>query len=266
MKIFISNAQGEKISVVVEKNSADSQGLVFIQHGLSSYKEYHVIRAAAEAFLANGYTVVTFDSRYSFGESDGDIRFSTLTAAYEDLNTVINWAQTQDFYKEPFALCGHSLGGGSILFYAENYPQKVNILVPLGAMVGGKYYLRSYMLNNQEFFEKWRDTGLRHCRKSNDKSVEGWVSFDFVMDLQNYDMVFDGAKIAASTLLITGDRDLSSTVYNNEKMYNAIHAPKELIIIKDCPHTFDSMQNRKDLHEAISLWLKQQNEKYAEAK
>ena len=126
----------------------------------------------------------------------------------------------------------------------------------LGAMVGGKYYLRSYMLNNREFFEKWRETGRRHCRKQNDKSVEGWVSFDFVTDLQNYDMVFDGGKIKAATLLVTGEKDLSSTVYNNERMYAALTAPKELVVIKDCPHTFDSDQNRKDLREALDRWLK----------
>ena len=257
MKTFIRNAEGQKLSVVVEQPETVAAGrLVFIQHGLSSFKEYYVIRCAAEVFLANGYTVVTFDSRYSFGESDGDLIYSTLTAAVEDLETVIDWAKSQDFYAEPFALCGHSLGGGSALYYAERHPERVDMLVPLGAMVGGKYYLRSYILNNREFFEKWRETGRRHCRKQNDKSVEGWVSFDFVTDLQNYDMVFDGGKIKAATLLVTGEKDLSSTVYNNERMYAALTAPKELVVIKDCPHTFDSDQNRKDLCEALDRWLK----------
>lgn len=257
MKQVIQNADGQKLVVLVEGlENKSNHKLAFIQHGLSSYKEYYVVRHAAEAFLSNGYVVVTFDSRYSFGESDGSIELSTLSASIEDLETVINWAKSQDFYAEPFALCGHSLGGGSALYYAEHHPDTVNKLISLGGMVGGKYYLRSYMLNSPEFFEKWRETDKRLCRKSNDKTIEGYVSFDFVLDLQNYDMVFDGGKIKANTLLITGENDLSSTVYNNERMLEKITAPKELVIIEDCLHTFASEQNQKELYETIDTWLK----------
>lgn len=257
MKTFIKNADGEKLAVVVEglENQTDRR-LAFIEHGLSSYKEYHVVRRAAEAFLNNGYVVVTFDTRHSFGESDGDIEFASLSNSIADLETVIDWAKKQDFYSEPFALCGHSLGGGSVLHYAEEYPDAVSCLISLGGMVGGKYYLRSYMLNNREFFEKWRETGMRFCRKSSDKKICGYVSFDFVLDLQNYDMVFEAGKVKAPTLLITGKNDLSSTVYNNERLYEKLAAPKELVIIKDSPHTFSSESNQKDLYEAINDWLK----------
>lgn len=259
MTTFIENAEGEKLAVLVEglENRANRR-LVFIEHGLSSFKEYHVIRRAAEAFLKNGYVVVTFDTRFSFGESDGNIEHTCLTNSLADLHTVIDWAAKQDFYAEPFALCGHSLGGGSVLKYAEDYPDRVNRLVGLGAMVGGKYYLRSYMLNNKEFFEKWRETGLRFCRKSTDKNICGHVPFDFVLDLQNYDMVFDAGKIAAATLLITGENDLSSTAYNNERLFEKLTVPKELVIIKNCPHTFDSETNQKDLYDTIDNWLKEQ--------
>lgn len=257
MKTFIKNSDGEKLAVVVEGlENKSTRKLVFIEHGLSSYKEYHSVRRAAEAFLNNGYVVVTFDTRHTFGESDGDIKLASLTNSIADLQTVITWAETQDFFVRPFALSGHSLGGGSVIYYAEQYPDSVDRLVSLGGMVGGKYYLRSYMLHNKEFFEKWRDTGMRFCRKSNDKKICGYVSFDFVLDLQNYDLVFDGGKITAKTLLITGENDLSSTIYNNERLLEKITAPKEFVIIKDSPHTFDSEQNQKDLYMAINDWLK----------
>lgn len=257
MSFFIKNAEGERLAVLIEGlESKGNRRLVFIEHGLSSFKEYHVIRRTAEAFLNNGYVVVSFDTRFSFGESDGDIKFANQTNSLADLQTVIDWAKAQDFYAEPFALCGHSLGGGSVLKYAEDYPEKVSRLVGLGAMVGGKYYLRSYMLHNQEFFEKWRETNERFCRKSSDKSIYGYVPFDFVLDLQNYDMVFNAGRIKAPTLLITGENDLSSTVYNNERLFEKIEAPKELIIVENCPHTFDSEANQRDLYNAIDNWLK----------
>lgn len=257
MKTFIRNGDGEKLAVVVEGlENQSNRKLVFIEHGLSSYKEYHVVRCAAEAFLANGYVVVTFDTRFSFGESDGDIAMTSLTNSIADLKTVIDWAGTQDFFAEPFALCGHSLGGGSVIDYAENFSHKVSLLVSLGGMVGGKYYLRSYMLHNQEFFEKWRESDKRFCRKSNDKNICGYVPFDFVLDLQNYDLVFNAGKITADTLLITGEDDKSSTVYNNERLFEKITAPKKLVILENCPHTFASENNQKELYETIDKWLK----------
>lgn len=257
MKQFIKNTEDQKICVLVEgEENKTNHKLVFIQPGLSSFKEYYVIRNIAEAFLSNGYVVISFDPRYSFGESDGDLQYSTLSNSFSDLETVINWAKDQDFYVEPFALSGHSLGGGSVLHYAELYPEKISDLVSVGAMVGGKYYLRSYMMNNADFFEQWQKSGKRFCRSAKDKNTQAWVSFDFVTDFQNYDFVFNAHKIKAKTLLVTGENDLSSTEYNNFRLFEKIISSKELVIIENCPHTFDSKENQRDLYEAIDSWLK----------
>lgn len=257
MNTIIENSKGEHLSVQVEGlENKEAKHLVFIEHGLASCKEYYVIRRIAEAFLANNYIVVTFDTRHSFGKSSGNVELSSLTTAYEDLQTIILWAQTQEFYKEPFALSGHSLGGGCVLKYAEDYPQKVNRLIPVSPMVGGKYYLRSYAMYNYDLLEKWFITGFRHCRKFDDRNIDGYVSYNFVKDLQNYDFVASATNISSPTLLITGSWDKSSTVYNNERLFENINAPKKMEIINNCTHVFESKNNQKELYAAIDIWLK----------
>src|SRR5680860_130142 len=130
MKTFIKNRDGKKICVVVDENP-NSKGLAFIMHGLGgSKKELHIQRFT-KAFKDNGFTTVLFDTRNTFGESEGQYEDATTTNYYEDLEDVINWAKTQDWYKEPFWLAGHSLGGLCITLYTQKHPEQVKALAPI---------------------------------------------------------------------------------------------------------------------------------------
>src|SRR3989338_5280761 len=123
-KEFIKNRKGQKIAVLVERPE-NLKGLAFVMHGLGGFKEQPHIRAIAEAFLESGYTVIRFDTTNTFGESEGNYEDATTTNYYEDLEDVIEWSKNQLWYKEPFALGGHNLGGICSALYAEKYPEKV---------------------------------------------------------------------------------------------------------------------------------------------
>ena len=56
-----------------------------------------MVRRPLQAFVDNGFVVVSFDSRHSFGASDGSLEFATLSSFVEDLKTVIDWAARQPF-------------------------------------------------------------------------------------------------------------------------------------------------------------------------
>ena len=70
------------------------------------------------------------DATNSLNESESSSEGITTTSHYEDLVDVINWAKTQSFYKEPFALSGQSLGAISVVRYAGQYPNEINLLIP----------------------------------------------------------------------------------------------------------------------------------------
>jgi len=55
---------------------------------------------------------------------------ASITSYYEDLEDVISWAQSQEWYQEPFALAGHSLGGICTALYAEHHSAILNTLGP----------------------------------------------------------------------------------------------------------------------------------------
>jgi alpha/beta superfamily hydrolase len=108
-KLFIKNRKNQNIIIILEE-SKDSKGLVFVMHALGATKDQPQIQTFAKAFKDNNYTVIRFDATNSCGESDGDYADATITNYYEDLEDVIKWAKNQNFYQEPFVLCGHSLG------------------------------------------------------------------------------------------------------------------------------------------------------------
>ena len=257
MKIIIRNNRGEKLEIAVDGWETAVPGrLAFVQHGLSGHKGQVMVRRPVQAFADNGFTVVSFDSRHSFGASDGNLELATLSSFAEDLETVIRWAEGESFYAEPFALSGHSLGGGSVLKYAEDHPGQVSLLVPVAAMVGGKYFIRSRLLNEHDSYRRWQEEGRLYRENKRHPEQNGWLSFNVVRDMLRYDLVRDAPAVRCPTLLVTGDGDPSSTVYNNTKLYDNLHCDKTLTILKACEHLYEKRENADDLYRTVRDWVK----------
>jgi pimeloyl-ACP methyl ester carboxylesterase len=162
-QIFIYNRKNQKIAVLVD-HAENSQGLVFVMHALSGFKEQPDSVTFAKAFSDHNYTVIRFDTTNSFGESDGNYEDATVTNYYEDLEDVIARAHDQDFYQEPFVLCGASLGGLCIILYAEQYPNKVKALAPVSTLISGQLSRDNY---SPEKLQERERTGRRIEKRSN---------------------------------------------------------------------------------------------------
>ena len=137
MKTFIKNRNNKNIAVVVKENP-NPKGLVFVMHGLGGFKEQPHIQTFADAFRENCFTVILFDATHTYGESEGKYKDVTTTNYYEDLEDVIKYAKSQSWYKEPFWLVGHSLGGISTAVYAERHPTEIKTLAPISTVVSGQ--------------------------------------------------------------------------------------------------------------------------------
>lgn len=149
---------------MVEEN-ANSKGLAFVMHGQGGFKEQKYVRTFIEAFKEKEFTVVSFDTANTIGESGGTIEKTSITSYYQDLEDVIKWASEQIWYIEPFALAGHSLGGICTALYAEKFPVKVLALAPISTVVSGKL---SYTTRSKEEIDNWKKTGW-HEKISNSK-------------------------------------------------------------------------------------------------
>lgn len=148
-KIIIKNRKWDNLVVLVDETK-DQKWLVFVMHGLGWYKEQPHVKTFANAFKDNWYTTIMFDTTCSFGESWWEYENATTTWYYNDLEDIISWAETQNWYEDKFALVWHSLWWISTAMFAEKYPEKVIALAPISTVV-------SWLLSVETKRYEWND-------------------------------------------------------------------------------------------------------------
>ena len=243
---FIKNREGQKISVILEKS--DNCGLVFIMHGLGGFKEEVHIATIAKAFRDKNFTVVRFDTRHSLGESDGDYSDANPTNGCQDLEDVINWARTENWYREPFVLAGYSMGGGSILWYGANYSDKVSGLALLSTVIGGHHTLARY---DKKDLQEWDATGIQ-VRPGSDHHLN-WAQFK--KDILQYDMVPEAHKFTMPFLMIVGDQDTNTPLEDHMKLYQKVPEPTEMYVIKGASHVISEASHLKEIENILKKWI-----------
>lgn len=258
MKTFIQNRKGQKVAVVVEEN-ANAKGLAFVMHGLGGYKDQAHIQTFAQAFRDNDFTVVSFDTTNTFGESDGNYEDATTTNYYEDLEDVISWASTQSWYKEPFWLAGHSLGGLSTSLYAEKYPEKVKALAPIATVVSGKLSTESKQAKSE--LAQWERTGWRETKSESKPGVVKRLKWSHMADRLKYDLLPNVSKLTMPVLMIVGENDISTPAVHQQVLHEALPGKKEIHILKNVDHNFRqngvlSQEALAEIKAFFDKWIK----------
>ena len=249
-KLFIKNRKNQNVSVLIEKAN-NQKGLAFVMHGLSGFKEQPHIETFARAFRENNYTVVRFDTTNTFGESDGNYADATTTNYYEDLEDVINWSKTQDFYQEPFILCGHSLGAVCSALYAENYPEKVKALAPISTVISGKL---SVAREGKEKLEEWEKTGWQIINYPDGRVKK--LKWSHIPDRLKYDLLPKVDTLTMPVLMIVGELDQPTPPEHQQILFDKLPGKKELHVIKNAPHTFRDEEHLKEIYQIMDKWIK----------
>lgn len=248
----IKNRKNKNVAVSIE-NEQGKNGLVFIAHGLSSTYNHAHIQKYAEAFLEDDYVVVRHDATNSLGQSDGEIKDATLTSYYEDFEDVINWASSQPWYKEPFVVAGHSLGGACNLIFTYKNPEKIKALAPTSAFLVGEITLGAY---DKETMDKWEKDGYRLEESKSRPGIIKRFNWTFVEDLRKYNLLEKAQLVKAPTLLIVGEKDILTPLQSQIDLYNKISsAKKELHIVKGSEHTYMTKEHLDEVKNIFKKWL-----------
>lgn len=255
MQTYIKNKNGLRLFVLVEGDLM-SDKLVFITHGLSGSHDQPHIAAMRKTFVENGYTVVSYDTAYSFGKSEGDSVHATASSYISDLEDVVKWAQYQEWYKEPFVLAGHSLGGISSLVYAHRHKDKVRAIFPMSTVVSGGLWHKVHQDTEPENYRKWKEKGYYFKESMSMPGRSGKVGWGLAEDMNNYNALMFASDIHCPVLLMTGSEDTGTSPEMHRMLLEKLGGRKRLHIIEGMEHTPREQSELDEMADVLKEWLK----------
>lgn len=258
-KFKITNRSGLKLVIQVDEPE-NPHSLVFIAHGQGGFKEQKHIEAFKDAFLENGFRVVRFDATNALGESDGDMMNVTYDNYVADLEDVIDWARTQSWFQQPFALCGHSMGAQSTTWYAEHHPKEVSLLAPMAPTVNHELYIST---NDEEELQEWQQKGYKVLQSRSKPGVTKQVGWGVVESLKKFDLLPLAHQLTMPVLDVVGEFDEPCPKEHQEVFVNKIaSSDKQLVVIPEVDHNYRNVQtNDYDDHFVevkvmLNKWVK----------
>lgn len=237
----------------------DSSGCAFVEHGLGGIKEQAHIVALADTLFKNGYTVVNFDATNSIGESDGKYEDATMQKHYEDLVDVIAWAKNQSWYREPFVLAGHSLGGYSVVRYAEDHPSEVKGVFPFGLVVSGQLSWDAIEESEPGKMAVWKEAGW-NIRISNTKpGMELRLPWSHMEERRLHDLTKHASHLTMPMLFVAGEEDVPCPPKHQKILFDLLppHKASKFHVIGGALHTFRDAGHLAQLVGIFDAWLKE---------
>jgi pimeloyl-ACP methyl ester carboxylesterase len=259
-KHTIINRNGLKLVLLVEAKDESAHKLAFVAHGQKGSKNQPHIEAFARAFLENDYIVVRFDATHSVGESEGALYDVTYNSYISDLEDVIEWSRMQPWFKEPFALCGHSMGAQSTTWYAEHHPESVSLLAAMAPVVN--YDMLSSTMDS-EAFERYKQLGYKEVPSSSQPGVIHRIGWKCQESLKKYDILPLANQLTMPVLDIVGSNDTPCPPAHQEIFMNAIAGDTTLMVIDGLQHSYRNAQTDKvddgmsKIETALRQWIEQ---------
>jgi len=251
----IKNRYGKNILVHFEAAPEKTDKLAIIQHGYSGSMDQPHLIFMMNTYLDNGYNVLMLDCTNSHNDAEGILEENTIQSHYDDLEDSIEWASNQDWYNEPFALAGHSLGGLSIVAYASRKPEKVSSLCPAGMVISGRLLEQRTKENDPEYYKELITNGKIRLDCNYKENVTGFRTYKWYTSMYDWDAVEYAKNITAPTLFVVGDEDHGTPPKDHKKVYDALNAPKKIEIIKSSEHSYQGKE--KELSTILDAWLKE---------
>lgn len=258
-KTPITNRRGQTMYVRYEKPATEEiKGLAIIQHGYSGSMDQPHIVGMVRTFQKNGFSTLALDCTNCFNPSDGKIEDATIETHLHDLYDAIDWAKTQEWFTSPFAIAAHSLGGYTILDYAENHPEEISMIFPCCTVTNGSKLAEANEKNMPEgLFKKWKETGWLEIVSWDGSEKRGKRPFSWQTEMKDYDVIERAENLTMPVLMVVGTNDIPTPPEHHLDMYGEIPGDKkEMHIIPGADHNFLKPEHRRKMEEILDAWLK----------
>jgi len=259
MKTFnIVNSKQQNIEVALDTVSEQPTGTAMIMHGFGGFKEQKQVMAFTDAFLENNFQVLRIDATNANGKSDGttkDATFDSYTADYED---VYQWAKVQDWFMEPLAVCGHSMGAHAAIWFAGKHVDEVSFLLPMAPVVNQQLYVST---KSDAEIQAIKERGVIELPSRSVPGKINYYSYDNFKSLERFDLTAITSKLTMPMLDIVGEKDDTTPTAHQQVLLDAsASSDKTLVELDGLDHNYRSEDEDYDasvnrVTEVISKWL-----------
>jgi hypothetical protein len=202
---------------------------------LFSSKDSEKFVAIAEHFAARGIAVLRYDHR-GCGESEGDIRNTTVTSRLADLDAVCEFAMTHSLLNGRIGLLGSSMGGFISIFKGAS-DDRIRAL---------SLWATPAIIRNarEEIESNAREEGVP------------LLNDGFYQDCEKFDARQAIEKVAR-VLVLHGESDELVPVEQAHEIYAHARTPKHLEVFRGGDHRFTDPGDRLRAIKASCRWFKQ---------
>jgi pimeloyl-ACP methyl ester carboxylesterase len=248
----IPNRHGLNIAVLVEIPE-NPKGLIFIVHGWKSNKNSTTATALTEMAVSYNLTAVRFDCTHAAGESDGEIELSTISTYISDLEDVVGWAKTKDWFQSPYLLAGSSLGGITILEHANAHRDEVKAIAPIATVISGELSIESRKRKDPEGLAQWQANGSEKQGYKTDSAIFPWTHME---DRLKYGALRYAPELTMPVFMCGGSEDDSCPPDHQKMLFDALGSQnKEIHVIEGAPHSLKEPLHLSQLKSRFSAWF-----------
>ena len=255
-----ANRHDEEMGVVLTYPDDTPHGMAVLQHGLAGSSDHPLMQALGRTFAEAGYTVVNMDATNSLNTSEGELKDFTIKRHYEDLEDCLEWAAEQSFYKAPYIVAGHSMGGFSVLHHAAHYPVLTSAAIAIAPVTSGVNLLNAWREYSPEEYEQWRREGYLEKVSLADPSRTGHVPWEAWKEWLLHTLYPIAPDMIMPTFFIHASDDVRIPPDHLERFITHVPEPKTYEVLEEGGHSFEDIEARKALLDKIAAWLQPDKE------
>ncbi|HEX5774646.1 MAG TPA: alpha/beta fold hydrolase [Candidatus Paceibacterota bacterium] len=234
---------GHTIYGTLNTTAKPSRSVIVFVHGLTGHQNEHYFYNAARLFPKKGFDTYRFDL-YNGDKGGRSLSDCTVQTHASDLSVVLS--QLKKKYKN-IHVVGHSLGGPTIVLADISCVQSVVLWDP------------SDMLGLVDIIEGQE-------RKLKQNKISGLYIVDWGTEyILGRGMAEEFRTLRPAILAGTINKPLKIIAAEkgnpraSKTYFKHANDPKELVILKNCGHTFDEEGKEEELLKETLLWVKKWN-------
>jgi len=243
--VIFKNTKGENLWAVLSlPKGKEKIPAVIAVHGFCGSKSKRKMVKIGRRFAKSGIAVLRFDFS-GCGDSEGDFEKMSINQEGKDLKSAYNFLiKNPRINREKIGFLGHSLGALIVCLL-----QKEKLIAKTLVLVSQALDQRDLMKiwNNPQQIKKWRKQGYLDMPKCR-------IGVQYLNEARDYTPIVSGIK--TPVLIIQGNKDKDVPVRFSKNLLKAFGGEKNMIIVREADHDFESYQSFEELKNHSLRWFK----------